>query len=64
MRPATIKFKEGDKVVVNVISDMIIISKKNSTIFDNFESFLPKNFNNVMKKLRSNGKNRLEKLGV
>lgn len=56
--------KEGDKVVINVLKDTILISKKNPDVFDKFESFLPSNFKDILKKLRTDEKERLKRLGV
>ena len=59
-----VHIKEGDKVIVNVFKDTILISKKNPDVFDRFESFLPSNFKSIIKKLRTDERERLEKLGV
>lgn len=58
------KIKEGDRVVINVFKDSIIISKKNPDVFDKFESFLPTNFGDILKKMRSDEKERLKRIGV
>lgn len=56
--------KEGDKVIINVFKDTILISKRNPNVFDRFESFLPSNFSDILKKLRTDEKERLAKMGV
>lgn len=56
--------KEGDRVVINVFKDTILISKKNPDVFDSFESFLPSNFKDTLKKMRTDGKERLKRLGA
>lgn len=56
--------KEGDKVVINIIKDTILISKKNPGIFDNFESFLPSDFERTLRKTRTDEKERLKRMGV
>jgi bifunctional DNA-binding transcriptional regulator/antitoxin component of YhaV-PrlF toxin-antitoxin module len=56
--------REGDRVVINIFKDPILISKKNPDIFDKFESFLPLNFKDILKRMRSDQKERLEKMGV
>ena len=56
--------REGDRVVVNVTGDIIMISKKNSSVFDNFDDFLPAGFEKTLKKMRSDEKERLKRLGV
>lgn len=40
------------------------ISKKNPEVFDKFESFLPSNFKEILKKMRTDEKERLERLCV
>ena len=56
--------KEGDRVVINVFKDTLLISKKNPSVFDKFESFLPRNFRDILKKMRTDEKERLERMGV
>lgn len=56
--------KEGDKVIINVFKDTIWIGKKNPAVFDNFKSFLPSNFMGTLKKIRTDEKERLRRLGV
>ena len=56
--------KEGDRVSVNIEGSTILISKKNPKIFDEIEGFLPENFNSILKKIRSDEKERLKRLGV
>ena len=56
--------REGDRVVVNVAGDVIMISKKNSKVFDDFEDFLPANFEKTLKKIRTDEKERLKRLGI
>lgn len=58
------KIREGDMVVINVFKDTIFISKKNPNVFDKFESFLPPNFREILKKMRTDERERLERLGV
>ncbi len=55
---------EGDKLVLNVAGDVLMVSKKNPKVFDNFEEFLPEKFENVLKKIRYDEKERLKRLGV
>lgn len=37
---------------------------RNSGAFDKFESFLPDNFEEILKKIRGNSKERLRRLGI
>jgi len=39
-----------------------MINKRDVKVFDDFESFLPKNFEKDLKRLRSDGEERLKKL--
>ncbi|MBI1935474.1 AbrB/MazE/SpoVT family DNA-binding domain-containing protein [Candidatus Woesearchaeota archaeon] len=56
--------REGDRVIINTLKDTILISKKNPDVFDRFESFLPSNFGTILKKARTDEKERLKRLGV
>ena len=56
--------REGDYVSLNVVNHAILVSKKNPAVFDNFNSFLPENFEQVLKGLRSGTYKRLRKLGI
>jgi len=56
--------KEGDRVLINLYKDTIYISKKNPNVFDDFNSFLPKNFDKILEKIRTDEKTRLKRLGV
>lgn len=56
--------KEGDRVILNFNGDVLVISKKNSKVFDNFNSFLPERFEDTLKKLRSDYRERLKRLGI
>ncbi len=56
--------KEGDTVVLNLSGDVLVISKKNSKVFDKFEDFLPEKFDKTLKRIRSDEKERLKRLGI
>ncbi|MBI2130204.1 AbrB/MazE/SpoVT family DNA-binding domain-containing protein [Candidatus Woesearchaeota archaeon] len=56
--------REGDKVVINVFRDTLFISKKNPNVFDKFDSFLPGDFKEILKKTRIDEKERLKRMGV
>ena len=56
--------KEGDKVVLHLSGNVLIVSKKDSSVFDDFRSFLPERFESYLKKTRSDEKERLKKLGI
>jgi AbrB family looped-hinge helix DNA binding protein len=55
---------EGDRLVVNVSGSVITISKKNSAVFDDFDDFLPASFERTLKKIRTDEKERLKRLGI
>lgn len=59
-----LRIKEGDKVVLNIQGDALMVSKKDSKVFDDFEEFLPEKFEKVLKKIRSDEKERLKRLGI
>jgi len=56
--------KEGDKVIMNVVGNSIVVSKKDPTVFDRIEGFLPKNFEDALMDMRVNEKKRLKRLGI
>ena len=56
--------KEGDKVILNIQGDVLMVSKKNAKVFDDFEGFLPEGFSNILKKIRADEKERLKRLGI
>ena len=58
------KIREGDRVIINIFKDIILISKKNPHVFDKFGSFLPSNFRDILKKMRTDEKERLKKMEV
>lgn len=64
MEREKVNIKEGDRVVINVFKDTLLISKKNPEIFDKFESFLPTNFGDTLKKMRNDQKERLKRMGA
>ncbi len=55
---------EGDVVTVNTLGDLALVSKKDSEVWDNVESFLPDDFEDLLKETRESSKDRLEELGV
>ena len=56
--------KEGDVVIMNLIGDAVMLSKKDPKVFDNFESFLPDNFEKILNKIRHDEKERLKRIGI
>jgi len=56
--------KEGDVVIMNLVGDAVMLSKKDPKVFDNFESFLPDNFEKILNKIRHDEKERLKRIGI
>lgn len=56
--------KEGDKVILNISGDSVMVSKRDPKIFDRFDDFLPERFDKVLRKIRSDEKERLRRLGI
>ena len=56
--------KEGDRLTLNIQGTMLTISKRDSKVFDDFEEFLPERFESTLKKLRSDERERLKRLGI
>ena len=55
---------EGDKVVLNRLGSIILVSKKDPGIFDRFNDFLPERFDKTLAKIRSDERERLKRLGI
>ncbi len=55
---------EGDRVVLNIEGGVLMISKRDKNVFDDFESFLPDNFGKVLEKIRSKRGERLKRLSI
>ena len=53
--------KEGDRVDVTVEGDKVVIRKIE---LDEITDFLPKDFEEIMKKMRKDSRDRLKELGV
>ncbi len=56
--------KEGDRLILNIQGGTLTISKRDSKVFDDFEDFLPQRFESTLKKLRSDERERLKRLGI
>ncbi|MBI2137275.1 AbrB/MazE/SpoVT family DNA-binding domain-containing protein [Candidatus Woesearchaeota archaeon] len=56
--------KEGDRLILNLMGDVLIVSKRDPSVFDKFEHFLPENFDELLKKTRADSKERLRRLGA
>ena len=59
-----LKITEGDRMVLNRLGNIILVSKKDPSIFDRFNDFLPEKFDRTLAKIRSDEKERLKRLGI
>ena len=59
-----LNIKEGDRVVLNIQGDMLMVSKKDSGVFDKIERFLPDKFEDVLKKIRFDARERLKRFEI
>lgn len=56
--------REGDKVIVNVLGDVALITKRDPDAFRDAPSFLPDDFEEVLAEMRSDPEQRLRDLGL
>lgn len=56
--------REGDKIVLNISGGVLMVSKRDPKIFDKFDDFLPERFDKIIRKIRSDEKERLRRLGI
>jgi len=56
--------KEGDRLILNIQGGILMASKKDSNVFDNFKEFLPERFEHTIKKIRLDEKERLKRIGI
>ena len=56
--------KEGDRLVLNIQGNVLMVSKKDSKVFDKIESFLPDKFEDILKKMRFDARERLKRFGI
>ncbi|MBS3067893.1 AbrB/MazE/SpoVT family DNA-binding domain-containing protein [Candidatus Micrarchaeota archaeon] len=55
---------EGDQVIINVVGTTVTISKKDPTIWDKIGSFLPENFEKILREIRGDTTKRFKRLGI
>ena len=55
--------EEGDVMTVNTSGNIILISKKDPSIFEKHD-FLPPNFEKILKKIRNSPEERLKRFGI
>ncbi|MFH2106955.1 MAG: AbrB/MazE/SpoVT family DNA-binding domain-containing protein [Candidatus Micrarchaeota archaeon] len=56
--------REGDCIVMNLVNDVILVSKKDPSVWDKVQSFLPENFENTLKAIRMDSSKRFKNLGI
>ena len=56
--------QEGDRLILNIQGGVLMVSKKNSKVFDDFEEFLPERFEIILKKIRFDEKEIMKRLGI
>jgi len=59
-----LKIKEGDRLILNLEGDMLIVTKRNSKVLDDLKGFLPKNFEADLRGMRTDEIKRLKRLGI
>ena len=56
--------REGDRVILNVVGNTVVVAKRDPSVFDNLKRFLPDNFEEILKKTRTDDRKRLKRLGI
>ncbi len=56
--------KEGDRVILNVVGNTVVVAKRDPSVFDNIKGFLPENFEEIRNKTRTDDRKRLKRLGI
>ena len=56
--------QEGDRVVLTVVGNTVIVAKRGPSVFDRVGRFLPDNFEEILKKTRTDDRERLKRLGI
>lgn len=59
-----LRIEEGDRIVLNVLGDVAMVSKRDPAVFDTLKPFLPKRFERVLKAVRSDAQERMKRLKV
>ncbi len=59
-----LKIKEGDRLILNLEGDMLIVTKRNSKALDDLKGFLPTNFETDIRGMRTDEIKRLKRLGI
>ncbi len=55
---------EGDRIILNVVGNTITVTKRDPSVFRKLKGFLPDNFEETLKKTRTDERKRLKELGI
>ena len=56
--------REGDRVILNVVGNTVVVAKRDPSVFDKIGRFLPDNFEEILRKMRTDDRKRLKRLGI
>jgi len=56
--------KEGDKIIMRIEGEKIIVEKVREDVWLDPTGFLPRDFERILKKLRSDSRIRFKRLGI
>ncbi len=56
--------REGDRMIVNVVGDAAIVTKRDPDTFRDAGSFLPEDYDAVLSEIREDPDERLRRLGL
>ena len=59
-----LNIREGDVVILNTMDNLIIVAKRDPSIFDKALDYLPDNFPKILSQIRKNAEERFKKLGI
>ena len=59
-----LNIREGDRIILNIVGGTLMAAKKDSSVFDNIKGFLPERFDSILRKIRSDEKERLKRFGM
>ena len=59
-----LSIRVGDKIIMNLEGNRVVLAKKDPKVWDEIGSFLPENFSKVLEKIRADSTQRFKDLGV
>ena len=59
-----LNIREGDRIILNIMGGALMVSKRNSKVFDSIKGFLPEKFDRILEKIRSDEGERLKRFGM